>query len=126
VRRVDPPAWAAGYARVLLQRIGACYVTEADGGAVDDARPTLASLERETASALGALAQRDDCHADEDFLPACSSAVLGLSCDVLGGRLANDPGALLRSLGDACHRLLSCEGDGDAGLDLDAALAEHY
>ncbi len=118
------PSWAAGYAHVLMQRIERCYAAEADGGALDDVRPTLAAFERETASALGALAQREDCHANENFLPACSSALTAMSCDVLGGHLANDPGALLRSLGDACRNMLSCEGDGDASLDLDAAFNE--
>lgn len=83
-------------------------------------RATLAAFERETAGALGSLSQREDCHANENFLPACSTALTAMSCDVLGGHLANDPGALLRSLGAACHQLLSCEGEaGDGGVDLD-------
>ncbi len=123
-RQGTAPSWATGYAHVLMQRIERCYVAEADGGSLDDVRATLAAFERETAGALGTLSQREDCHANENFLPACSSALMAMSCDVLGGHLANDPGALMRSLGDACHQLLSCEGDGDAGLDLDAAFNE--
>jgi hypothetical protein len=119
-RQSAAPSWATGYAHVLMQRIERCYVTEADGGSLDDVRATLAAFERETAGALGSLSQREDCHANENFLPACSTALTAMSCDVLGGHLANDPGALLRSLGDACHQLLSCEGEaGDGGVDLD-------
>ncbi len=122
--RETPPAWAAGYARVLTQRIVACYAAEADGGADDEVREALSRFERETARALGALSQREACRADEDYLPACSAAVMALSCDALGERLAGEPGALMRALGDACGRLVACEGDGDAGVDLDAVLNE--
>lgn len=117
------PSWAAGYAHVLVQRITDCYVAEADGGTLGEARETLARFERETANALGTLAEREECHVDVNLLPACSTAVTRLSCDALGSRLANDPGSLLHALGDACKRLVACEGDGDAGLDLDAAMA---
>lgn len=121
--RTSAPSWAAGYARVLGQRIAACYVAESDGGSLDEARETLTRFERETADALGALSEREGCHADQDFLPACSTAVMALSCGDLGSRLANEPASLLRALGGACVRLVACEGDGGAALAVDAATA---
>ena len=112
--REAAPGWAAGYARVLAQRVGVCYAAEADGGAVDDAREVLAAYERETAETLGALARSPGCRVNENFLPACSSAVAAMPCGSLGGRLENEPADQLRALGDACRRLVECAGD--AGL----------
>lgn len=121
--RSSAPSWAAGYARVLAQRVAACYVAESDGGSLDEARETLTRFERETADALGALSERQGCHADQDFLPACSTSVMALSCGDLGSRLANEPASMLRALGGACERLVACEGDGGAGLAAVAATA---
>lgn len=112
--REAPPVWAAGYARVLAQRVGACYASEADGGAADDMREVLAAYERETAEALGALARSPGCRVNENFLPACSSAVATMACETLGGRLENEPAEQLRALGDACRRLVECAGDAGA------------
>ncbi|MEZ4409454.1 MAG: hypothetical protein R3A52_23735 [Polyangiales bacterium] len=52
--RGEAPAWAAGYARVVVRRVVDCYAAEVDGGALDDeTRRAMEGFEAQTASALG-------------------------------------------------------------------------
>jgi len=110
-----PPAWAEGYARTLAQRLDACAAQEQEAGSLgDEDRAALAQFESGMASALGAMAATGACAADENALPACARSVAALSCDGLGARLVDDPGALARAVTPECAAMLRC---GAAALD---------